>query len=916
MARRVALLFALAVIAFAAATPAAVRAQPRSGTAEVDATAGALAAMPFRNPDLPMEQRVDDLLGRLTLDEKVSLMIERARPVERLGIPAFPWWGEALHGVARTGRATVFPQAIGLAATWDEGLMRRVATAISDEARAMNNAWLARGKRNLYQGLVFWSPNINIFRDPRWGRGQETYGEDPFLTGAIGTAFVEGMQGDDPRYLKTVATAKHYAVHSGPESQRHTFDARVSESDFRETYLPAFRDLVVNGKVESVMCAYNSLRGQPACGNDELLGKVLRQEWGFAGYVVSDCGAVIDIHENHEARKTAAEGAAMALLAGTDLECGAGSWAPGAPDSFLYLGDAVKRGLVMEADLDRALRRLFRAQMRLGVFDPPARLPWAGYTYETIVNSPTHQQLALEAARASMVLLKNENGTLPLKTGLGRVAVIGPNADEVEVLLGNYAGTPFAPVTVLAGIRAAAGPGTKVTFVRGGPLAAGLPDLQVVPGQALTTAAGTEGRPGLSAAYYRGHFEGAPVLSRADPAVDFDWADRAPDAALDDDSFSVRWTGRIAAPATGRYTLGMRCATQCRLFLDGKPIAQGRSDHEPVTITGGVTLRAGESYPIRLELEHEKYDAVAQLLWEAPGGRGDEVAEAVAAARAADAVVLVLGLSSRLEGEEMPVRIEGFAGGDRTSLDLPKVQQALLERVVAAAAGKPVVLVLLNGSALAIGWADRNVPAIVEAWYPGQAAGTAVADVLFGHVSPAGRLPLTFYRSLDQLPPFDDYSMATRTYRYFDGEPLYPFGHGLSYSRFAYSKLSVPKTAAVGAPVPVSVEVSNAGAMAADEVVQLYVTDHEASGPVPRLALKGFQRVALKPAEARVVRFTLDERAFSLIGAGGGRIVEPGRFTIAVGGKQPGFRGTADAATTMVLTAELDLTGVPKALVP
>ncbi len=880
------------------------------------ARAQAPADLPFRNPDLPVEKRIDDLVGRLTLDEKVSLMIERAEPVERLGIPRFPWWNEALHGVARTGRATVFPQAIALAATWDTDLMRRVATGISDEARAMNNMWIARDKRNLYQGLVFWSPNINIFRDPRWGRGQETYGEDPFLTGAIGTAFVKGMQGDDPRYLKTVATAKHYAVHSGPEPLRHTFDARVSESDLRETYLPAFRDLVVAGKAESVMCAYNSFRGQPACGNDELLGKVLRKEWGFGGYVVSDCAAVIDIHENHKARKTAAEGAAMALLAGTDLECGAGSWAPGAPDSFPALGDAVKQGLVKESDLDHALRRLFRAQMKLGVYDPRQRLPWAGYTYETVVNSPKHQQLALEAARESIVLLKNEGATLPLKKGLGSIAVIGPNADDAEVLVGNYNGTPVAPVTVLAGIEAAAGPATKATFARGGPLATGLPDLHVVPGSALSTGTGADRKPGLTGAYYRGHFDGGPVLTRVDAAVDFDWADRAPEASLDDDGFSVRWTGAIAAPVTGRYTLGMRCATQCRILVGNKPVAQGRSDHEPVTITGSVAMRAGASYPIRLELEHEKYDAIAQLLWETPGGRGDEAAEAVAAARSADAVVMVLGLSSRLEGEEMPVKIEGFAGGDRTSLDLPKVQQALMEKVVAAAKGKPVVLVLLNGSALSINWADENVPAIVEAWYAGQAAGTAVADVLFGSVSPAGRLPLTFYRSVDQLPPFDDYSMKNRTYRYFTGAPLYPFGHGLSYSRFAYAKLAVPKKAAVGTPVAVSVEVGNTGAMPADEVVQLYVTDAEASGPVPLRALKGFQRVSLKPGEKRVVRFALDERAFSLVGQDGQRVVEPGRFSIAVGGKQPGLTGTADAATTMVVTADLELTGATKTLAP
>ncbi len=873
-------------------------------------------ALPFRDPALSVDRRIDDLVGRLTLDEKVSLMIERAAPVERLGIPAFPWWNEALHGVARAGRATVFPQAIGLAATWDEGLMLRVATAISDEARAMNNGSVARGKRTIYQGLVFWSPNINIVRDPRWGRGQETYGEDPFLTGTMGTAFVRGMQGDDPRYLKTVATAKHYAVHSGPEPLRHIFDARPSETDFRETYLPAFRDLVVNGKAESVMCSYNSVRGQPACGNDELLAKVLRKEWGFPGYVVSDCGAVIDISEGHEARKTAAEAAAMALLAGTDLECGSGSWEAGSPDSFEALRDAVKQGLVKESDVDNALRRLFRAQMKLGVYDPPERVPWAGLKYDTVVNSDEHRQLALEAARESIVLLKNENGTLPLKKGLGSIAVIGPNADDVLVLLGNYNGTPVAPVTVLAGIRAAANPATRVTYARGGPLAEGLPDLRVVPADVLSAGRGAARKPGLAGAYYRGHFEGAAVFARGDAAVDFDWADRAPEASLADDSFSVRWTGDITAPATGRYTLGMRCATQCRIFLGDKPIAQGRSDHDPALVTGRVTLRQGVAYPIRVELEHEKYDAVAQLLWQTPDGRSDEVAEAVAAVGAADAVVIVLGLSSRLEGEEMPIRIEGFSGGDRTSLDLPKVQEALLQTVVDAAKGKPLVLVLLNGSALAVNWADQHVPAIVEAWYPGQAGGAAVADVLFGNVSPAGRLPVTFYRSVDQLPPFDDYAMTGRTYRYLAGVPLYPFGHGLSYSRFTYGKLAVPRKAPVGAPVAVSVEVRNAGTVPADEVVQLYVSDVEASGPVPLRALKGFRRVSLRPGEARAVRFSLDERAFSLVGADGRRVVEPGRFTIAVGGKQPGLAGTADAPTATVLSADVELVGKTKELQP
>jgi beta-glucosidase len=878
--------------------------------------AQAPADLPFRNPSLPVEQRIDDLVGRLTLDEKVSLMVERAAAVDRLGIPKFPWWNEALHGVARAGRATVFPQSIGLAATWDTDLMQRLATGISDEARALNNAAVKRNRRELYQGLVFWSPNINIFRDPRWGRGQETYGEDPFLTGAMGTAFVKGMQGDDPRYLRTIATAKHYAIHSGPEPARHTFDANTTEVDLRETYLPAFRDLVVNGKAESVMCSYNSFRGQPACGNDELLGKILRKEWGFAGYVVSDCGAVMDIHLGHKVRRTAAEGAAMALLAGTDLECGAGSWAPGHPDSFNTLGDAVKQGLVKEADLDRALRRLFRAQMRLGIFDPPDRLPWAGFTVENTVDSPKHRAIALDAARKSIVLLKNSGGTLPLKKGLRSIAVIGPNADDPEVLVGNYAGTPVSSVTILAGIKAAAGPGTEVIHRRGSPLAAGLPDLEHVPASALFSAGSGQRVPGLRGEYFKGHFDGPALLTRTDSSVDFDWADRAPANGLDPDAFSVRWTGEIVAPVTGLYTIGMRCATMCRIYLDGRPLGQARNDHELATVTGRVDLRAGQSYALRLELEHEKYDAVARLLWEVPGGRGDEQAEAIAAARKADAVVMVMGLSAGLEGEEMPIRIEGFAGGDRTSLDLPRVQQSLMEKVVQAAQGKPVVLVLLTGSAVSINWADENVPAIVEAWYGGQAAGTAVADVLFGNVSPGGRLPITFYRSVEQLPPFADYSMRGRTYRYFEGQPLYPFGHGLSYSRFTYSGLSIPRTATAGSPLTVSVEVKNAGAMAADEVVQVYVTNHSAAGYKPLRALKGLQRISLKAGETRTVRFTLDDRALSSVGEDGVRSATPGRYTIAVGGKQPGLTGTADASTTMVLTADVELTGPAKVVAP
>ncbi len=894
----------LAILALAAALP--------PGASAGD---GSPADLPFRDPDLPLEARIDDIVGRLTLREKIGLMIERAEPVERLGIPRFPWWNEALHGVARTGRATVFPQAIGLAATWDTDLMHRVASAISDEARALNNDWVSRGKRNLYQGLTFWSPNINIFRDPRWGRGQETYGEDPVLTARMGVAFVRGMQGDHPHYLKTVATPKHYAVHNGPEPSRHVFDAQASEVDLRETYLPAFRATVTEGQAESVMCAYNRFRGDPACGSTLLLQDFLRDAWGFGGYVVSDCGAVQDIYLHHKVRKTPAEGAAMALLAGTDLECGSGSWAPGSPDAFFALEDAVAQGLVQEKDLDVALRRLFRAQLRLGVYDPPERLPWAGLAVAEVVDSPTHRALALEAARKSIVLLKNEAGTLPLARGLGTLAVVGASAADVEVVRGNYSGTPVAPVSILAGIEEKVGPSTRVVYARGGPLAEGVPDLQPVPGAALRTSEDGERVSGLTGAYYAGHFEGGPVFTRVDPQIDFDWADEAPREDLDDDSFSVRWTGEVVTPATGWHTLAVRCATLCRLFIDDKPIGQARGDHEPALASGRVWLRAGRSYPIRVELEHFKYDAEVRLLWQAPGKAEDEVAAAVEAAEAADAVVLVLGLASWLEGEEMGIAIEGFDRGDRTSLELPKVQRELMKKVVAAAEGKPVVLVLMSGSALAVNWAAENVPAIVQAWYPGQAAGTAVADVLFGDVSPAGRLPVTFYRSVDQLPPFEDYAMKDRTYRYFTGAPLYPFGHGLSYARFTYDDLDVPRTATVGAPVEVSVRVRNEGALTADEVVQLYVTHRDASAPAPLRALKAFRRVSLKPGEKRTARFTLSPRDLSLVTAEGERVVQPGRLALAVGGKQP-VTGTGDATTTEVVIAELELSGETQRLDP
>ena len=673
--------------------------------------AGALPAQTpdYLNQDLPFERRVNDLVGRMTLEEKVSQMKDVAPAIERLGIPEYNWWNEALHGVARSGLATSFPQAIGLAATWDDSLIFQMATVISDEARAKHHEYVRAGSRQRYQGLTFWSPNINLFRDPRWGRGQETYGEDPFLTGRLAVQFIRGMQGDDPKYLKTVATVKHFAVHSGPEPERHSFDAVVSERDLRESYLPHFAAGIREGGAYSLMCAYNRVEGKAACGSDMLLEVILRGEWGFSGYVVSDCGAIDDIYLRHKVVATGAEAAALAVKTGTDLECGR---------VYTNLVDAVKQGLITEQEIDTAVKRLFLARFKLGMFDSPDRVRWAQIPYG-VLDRPAHRELARRVARESIVLLKNAGGVLPLRKDLATLAVLGPNADQWRMLLGNYNGMPADPVSPLRGIREAVGRGTRVLYARGADLADGFP--------------GTDG------------------------------------------------------PSVPAETLAV---------------------------------------------------------------------EAVKAARQADAVVLFLGLTARLEGEEMRVELEGFRGGDRTRIDLPAAQERLLERIVAV--GKPTVLVLLNGSALAVSWAQQHVPAIVEAWYPGQAGGTAIADVLFGDYNPGGRLPVTFYKSVDDLPPFDDYRMEGRTYRFFKGTPLYPFGYGLSYTSFAYKQLRTSAgTLRADDTLTVRVDVTNTGQREGDEVVQLYVRHLGSRVTRPREDLRGYRRVTLRPGETRTVQFPL-----------------------------------------------------------
>ncbi len=823
----------------------------------------------YKNASAPIERRVDDLLSRMTLEEKVSQLMNDSVGIDRLGIPAYNWWNECLHGVARAGRATVFPETIGLAATWDADLIYRVATAISDEARAKHHEFVRRGKRNIYQGLTFWTPNINLFRDPRWGRGMETYGEDPYLTGRMAVQFIKGLEGDDPKYLKTVATAKHYAVHSGPESERHTFDAVVSEEDLRQSYLPQFEMAIKGGGAYSVMCAYNRVDGLPACANPRLLDQILRKQWGFKGYVVSDCGAIGDIYQHHKTSPDAQAGVVSALKAGTDLDCGV---------EYGKLVPAVRAGLAAEADVDQAVRRLLLARFKLGEFDPPEMVKYANIPYR-VNDSEEHRRLAVETARKSIVLLKNENRTLPLSKSLKTIAVIGPNADDAEVMVGNYNGDPTAPVTPLEGIRRKVGATMKVLSSRGSDLALGMPTFETVPASALSdlkgeyfNSANFDGRnhrPRELTYPNSGQNVGAiahdlkPLFTRADTQIDFRWWDGSPRADMNDDDFGVRWTGHLSVSLNGTYQLGAIGMNAFELFLDDKLIASFNGIHERGYQYKPVDLQAGKQYAIRLDYHEFLNDADIRLVWSRPHSpQSPDVDDIV---KQADAVVLVLGLSPRLEGEEMRVPVEGFKGGDRVDLGIPRVQEDLMRKVVAS--GKPVALVVLNGSAVAINWARDHVPAIVELWYPGQAGGTALADVLFGDYNPGGRLPITFYKTADQLPPFTDYNMRGRTYRYFTGEPLFPFGYGLSYTTFSYRTLKIARENAV------EVEVQNTGKMAGDEVVELYVKHAHPSASEPLRSLAGFTRISLAPGAAAGVRFVLDPLRFP----------GPGEYEITVG---------------------------------
>jgi beta-glucosidase len=798
---------------------------------------------PYLDPNLSPERRARDIVSQMTLEEKTLQMQSTAPAIPRLGVPAYNWWNEALHGVAQ-GRATVFPQAIGLAATWDVDLMYRVADIISTEARAKYNDALTRpapsGPDALAvlpgrtAGLTYWSPNINIFRDPRWGRGQETYGEDPYLTGRMGVSFVTGMQGKDPHYLKVVSTPKHYAVHSGPEPQRHVFDARVSEYDLVNTYLVAFRATVMEGKADSIMCVYNSVAGVPGCASMDLLQKRLREQWGFHGYVVSDCGAVNDIYANHKYTSTLGSATVAAVKAGTDLTCGT---------EYRSLLDEAKAGRITETEINRSVERLFVARFRLGMFDPPKRVPYSRISISENDSQP-HREVAREAERKAIVLLKNDRSVLPFDRSIRKIAVIGPSADDPVALLGNYNGISSRQVTPLEGIERQFS-NAQVHYAMGATYTASTHAL--IPTSFLTPPEG--GGHGLLAEYFNNpDLQGTPKLRRPEPRAYFDMGMEAPAvaAAVGHEKYSIRWTGFLTPQATGEYELNVhigrwnRTAT-ARLFLDDKELTSG-------TGRARVRFEGGRKYAVRVEYRQPGSEGTLQLGWIPPAAAA--LAEAEALVKDSDAAVVFVGLSSELEGEEMPgVNIPGFLGGDRTSIDLPEPQENLVKAAIAT--GKSVVVVLTSGSAISANYAAEHANALLAAWYGGEEAGTAIAETLAGVSNPAGRLPVTFYKSVDQLPPFDDYAMKGRTYRYFKGDPLYTFGFGLSYSTFEYSGLSAKRTS-TGATIQATVK--NISARDGDEVVQLYV-EGGVGEEKPIRSLRGFQRIHLRAGESRQVNF-------------------------------------------------------------
>jgi beta-glucosidase len=860
------------------------------------------------------EQRAHDLVSRMTLEEKAAQSMNSAPAIPRLNLPAYDYWSEGLHGIARSGYATLFPQAIGMAATWDAPLLKQVGEVVSTEARAKYNEAVRNNIHSIFFGLTIWSPNINIFRDPRWGRGQETYGEDPYLTATLGMNFIQGLQGPDPQHPRVIATPKHFAVHSGPESQRHSFDVEPSPHDLWETYLPQFRAAIVDAHAGSIMCSYNALNGTPACGSDLLLKTILRDDWKFSGFVTSDCGAVDDFFEKkaHASSPDKEHAAATALLAGTDSNCG---------DTYSALPKAVHAGLLKELDIDTALVRVLAARFRMGLFDPPASVPYAQIPFSEN-RSPAHQATALKTSEESMVLLKND-GLLPLPQGRYKtIAVVGPNAASLSALEGNYNAIPKDPEMPIDALRKAF-PGANVLYAQGAPHVDGVP---ITVPRTMFRPALDSNTLGLHAEFFAinstdlpGSFNGTPVATRTDSEIDFDWSSAAPVPAVQQQAFAVRWTGFILPPQAGDFAFNIRLGhcSPCLdhetfvIKLDGKEVSSYVTDEANYRFGRRPALHVNfaDTKPHAFEIDYTHqaplFGAGITFEWMPPPGLLQK--QAVDLARQADLVVAMLGLSPELEGEELHLQVEGFAGGDRTDLKLPASQSQLLEGL--ATLGKPIVAVLLNGSALAVPFTQQHANAILEAWYPGEFGGKAIASTLTGSYNPAGRLPVTFYASVADLPPFTDYSMKKRTYRYFNGVPEYSFGYGLSYARFTYAelKLSTPSLRA-GDTLTAEVSVTNTSTIAGDEVAQLYLIPPPSGngGLSPRLQLESFQRIHLNPGETRKLTFIVTPRQISEVAADGTRSVQPGQYQVSVGGSQPNDPN----ATTRPLTIDFQIKGL------
>lgn len=858
--------------------------------AVLNATAQDYKQFPMWNYNLPIEQRVNDVVSRLTLEEKVAQMLNATPAIARLGIPAYDWWNETLHGVARTPyKVTSYPQAIAMAATWDTTSLKLMAQFSATEGRAIHNKSIELNKTgDRYVGLTYWTPNINIFRDPRWGRGQETYGEDPFLTAKLGAAFVRGLQGTDKKYLHAAACAKHFAVHSGPEPSRHSDNFNPTAYDLWDTYLPAFKELIVNANVEGVMCAYNAVNTQPCCGNDFLMNDILRKQWKFTGYVTSDCWAIDDFFRYHKTHKDATTSAVDAVLHGTDVECGV--------TVYKTLVDAVKSGLIKEDQLDISIKRLFTTRYKLGMFDPPSMVKYAQTPF-SVLESDAHKAHALKMAQQSIVLLKNENNTLPLSKKIKKIAVLGPNADNTIAVLGNYNGTPSKTISILEGLKKKLGNDVELVYEK----AINFTNDTLLVHKNISTLYSYDGQPGVKAEYFDNEkMEGQPVLTKIENEINHYWQEgMSPYPGLKAVNYAAKYTTYITAEKDEVMNFESEANDGYYVKINDSSVVNAWERNRWGSKQFSYKVKAGSTYKIEMAFRQGGGEAMVKLF--AGNYRKTDFAELANKYKDADAIIFAGGISPQLEGEEMPVKVPGFNGGDRTTIMLPAVQTELLKALKAT--GKPVVFVMLTGSAIAIPWEDENIPAIMNAWYGGQSAGTAVADVLFGDYNPAGRLPVTFYKSDTDLAGFSDYSMSNRTYRYFKGDALYPFGYGLSYTNFTYSAITTPATATKGKSITVSVTVKNSGKRDGDEVVQLYTAYNGLTVLNPLKALKGFKRITLKAGESKKINFTLTPEQLSLIDEAGNAYLPKEKLTITIGGGQPGLKNktTSNTVTKQII---------------